>query len=161
MYKHTYVYPVAHPRDVLFCTLLFSLILVIYSILIPMELLHVFLSLWYDCATAHLTCLLQMAISLFPLFYCDRITSLCILLHRSNYYLLVMFLELLGQRLWVFWFCQIAFGWDCAGSHSPMMYECFWFIFKGHLCLFYVLHVLKWPLSKTVKLWPLGKYQTG
>lgn len=45
MYKHTDVYADTSRRHVLFCTLLFSLILGIYSVLIPVELLYVFPSL--------------------------------------------------------------------------------------------------------------------
>lgn len=45
MYKHTDVYAYTSCRRALFCTLLFSLILGIYSVLIPVELLYVFPSL--------------------------------------------------------------------------------------------------------------------
>lgn len=109
----------------------------------PMELLHDFPSLWCECDTAYINCLLLMDISLFPVW---QKTSLCLLLHGYKY-LLVMFLELLGQGLCAFWFwfCQIAFGRNCAGSHPPMMCKCFWYTFKDHFCLLYVLHVLRWP----------------
>lgn len=120
-----------------------------------MELLHDFPSLCYECATAYATCPLLMNISLFPVW---QKTSLCLLLHRYKY-LLVLFLQLLGQGLCVFWlwfwFCQIDFGRVFVGSHSPVMCECLWFVFKDHFCLLYVLHVLTWPWLGAVEFWSL------